>query len=85
MPCATAAGNLPLSQHRMQYLAHFLQRDEVVDRHSVGCQIDCDFRDVDCPGEGCVGLSAILFVVPENIGGRPRSAPTRKIFPCAAT
>ena len=65
-----AACDLPAGQDRMQHLANFLQRHEIVDRHAVGRQINCHFRDVDRPGKGGVRFPAILVVIPEHIGRR---------------
>src|SRR5690348_2767696 len=62
------ADDLAFRKNWMEYLADFLEGDEVVYGSTVGSEIDRDFGNVHRPGIRAVGFALIFLVVPENTG-----------------
>ena len=65
-----AAFDLAGGEDGVDDFAYFLQGVEVGDLRGVGGGVDGDFGDVDGPCVGGVGVAAVGFVVPEDVGGR---------------
>ena len=61
-----AARDLALCQDGVENFPYFLKSHEVFDGRGKGGEIDCNFRNVDRPGERSIGLAAIVLVVPED-------------------
>ena len=70
MPCATPPSICPAASVGLIDAADLLDGDEVVHPHFPGRRIHRDFRHVDGPRVGAVGIPPILLVVPFHAGRR---------------
>src|SRR5580704_17481954 len=71
--------DLSNGKHRVKHSPNFLERDKIVYRNAVSCQVNCDLRNVNRPGICGVSFSPIFLIVPENVGRRLELCPRTEL------
>ncbi len=64
-----SAFDLSRREDRVDDFSHFLHGHEIVDMYFGRAHIHRNFRHIDCPRIGTVGVTLIFFVVPMQIAG----------------